>query len=576
MKKTGAQLAIHALEEIGVKYTFGIPGTHTTEIYDAVNESDKIEPILVTHEGGASFMADAISRTTDSIGCITVVPAAGITHAMSGIGEAFLDGIPMLIISGGTRTDSGMHYQLHQLELCPLLQPITKAQYLITEHKDVIPTIYQAYEEATSGEPGPVFIELPVNVLMFSEDIGKLPPYKPNQVDSAIDQKQIDQAVEMLQNAKNPMMYLGWGARDAHEYSIKIAEKLSAPVALTLQGKSSFPNNHPLFTSCFVGRSAKPSSQDALKRHDCMLAVGVRFSEISTGSYGLENPNNLIHIDINEEVFDKNYKSELSIQGDATEVLNAIWEKLEKMEDRDGREIVDRIHKLNQDYDSTWLTEKKPNIISPGWFFEALNARLHENAYVVVDDGKHTFLAAELLISRKPTHFISPTDFNCMGYCIPATIATKLSHPENQVIGIVGDGAALMTGLELITASSYEIAPIIFIFNDGELGQISQFQKVPLKRKTCSILGNINFEGLAITAGIEYLRVESDLEISESLDSAFKLSNNGKAVLVDLKMDYSKKTMLTKGVIKTNLSRFPFGEKVRFIGRAAKRHLLEK
>ena len=157
-----------------------------------------------------------------------------------------------------------------------------------------------------------------------------------------------------------------------------------------------------------------------------------------------------------------------------------------------------------------------------------------------------------------------------MGYCIPATIATKLAHPENQVIGIVGDGAALMTGLELITTSTYEIAPIIFIFNDGELGQISQFQKVPLKRKTCSILGNINFEGLAITAGIEYLRVESDLEISESLDKAFKCSEDGKAVLVDLKMDYSKKTMLTKGVIKTNLSRFPFSEKVRFIGRAAK------
>ncbi|MCB0841178.1 MAG: thiamine pyrophosphate-binding protein, partial [Bacteroidetes bacterium] len=540
MKKTGAQLAVYALEQIGVKYTFGIPGTHTTEIYDAVNESEIIEPILVTHEGGASFMADAISRTTDSIGCITIVPAAGLTHAMSGIGEAFLDGIPMLIISGGTRTDSGRHYQLHQLELIPLVKHITKAQYLIEDHQSIIPTIYKAYNIAISGEPGPVFIELPVNVLMFSADIGQPPAYERLPFESQLDWEKIEQAAQMLLNAKNPMMYLGWGARNASEISIKIAEKLGAPVALTLQGKSSFPNDHPLYTSCFIGKSAKPSSQDALKKHDCMLAVGCRFSEISTGSYGLDNPKNLIHIDINPTVFNKNYQAELCIQGDAEEVLAALWNALEKAEiKRDHSGIKENIHQLNQKYDSEWLVDKKNDIVSPGWFFQSLNAKLNDDAYVVVDDGKHTFLAAELLISHKPNHFISPTDFNCMGYCIPATIATKLAHPEHQVIGIVGDGAALMTGMELVIASTYEIAPIIFIFNDGELGQISQFQKVPLKRKTCSVLGEIHFEGLAMLAGIEYIKMDNDFDLDEKMDEAFSLSEAGKPVLVDVHIDYS-------------------------------------
>ncbi|MCP4437971.1 MAG: thiamine pyrophosphate-binding protein [Aureispira sp.] len=577
MKKIGAELVVFALEQIGVKYTFGIPGTHTTEIYDAVNRSEKIEPILVTHEAGASFMADAISRTTDSIGCITIVPAAGLTHAMSGIGEAFLDGIPMLVISGGTRTDSGRHYQLHQLDLIPLAKNITKAQFLINDHKDIISTIYKAYEIATSGEPGPVFIEIPVNVQMFSSKIDSMPTYTPTTSNPKIDRAKIKEAALMLSKAKAPMFYLGWGAVNASEYSIKLAEKLAAPVALTLQGKSSFPNNHPLYSSCFIGKSAKPSSQDALKKHDCMLAVGCRFSEISTGSYGLESPKNLIHVDINDTVFNKNYTADLCITGDATEVLKALWEELEKLTTTNKRQEVEAtLQKLNKAYGETWMTKKKDDLVSPGWFFQALDKRLNDDAYVVVDDGKHTFLAAELLPIKKPRHFISPTDFNCMGYCIPATIATKLSHPNNQVIGIVGDGAALMTGLELVTAASYDIAPIIFVFNDGELGQISQFQKVPLKDKTCTVLGNINFEGLAILAGIEFLRMSNDQAIATTLDQAFALSAKGKAVLVDVKVDYSKKTMLTKGVIKSNLARFPFKEKIRFIGRAVKRHLFSK
>lgn len=575
MKKNGAQIATHALEQIGVKYTFGIPGTHTTEIYDAIEKSGKIKPVLVAHEGGASFMADAISRTTDSIGCLTIVPAAGLTHALSGIGEAYLDGIPMLVIAGGIRRDSGKHYQLHQLDMKPIAQGVTKAQYLIESHETIASTIYEAYQTAISGEPGPVFIEFPVEIMMFSKDIDELPSYNLSTLKPTALDKNIDEAVKLLLAAEHPMMYLGWGAKEADEYSIKIAEKLNAPVALTLQGKSVFPNNHPLYTSCFIGASGKPSSQYALKKHDAMLAVGVRFSEISTGSYGLENPKGLIHIDINKDVFDKNYKSTVNIEGDATAVLKAIWERIKDKDVKNGNEnIATKIAELNKKYNDEWLTGKKDNIVSPGWFFEGLNKKLNEDTYVVLDDGKHTFLAAELLTTYKPNHLISPTDFNCMGYCIPATIATKLAHPNKTVIGIVGDGAAQMTGLELITAKNYEVAPILFVFNDGELGQIAQFQKVPLKDKTCTVIGGFNFEGLAIATGCEYLLMENDNKVDEVLDKALALAKGNKPIIVDVRIDYSKKTMLTKGVLKTNLSRFPLGEKVRFIGRMIKRHVI--
>ena len=178
MKKTGAQLAVFALEQLGIKFTYGIPGTHTTEFYDELNKSETITPVLVTHEGGGAFMADATSRTSDGTGTLVIVPAAGLTHAMSGIGEAFLDGIPMLVIAGGVRTDTGRHYQLHHFDQMALAKPITKAQFAIEKHEDIIPTLYKAYNIANSGEPGPVFIELPINLQLFAGSVSEMPEYK--------------------------------------------------------------------------------------------------------------------------------------------------------------------------------------------------------------------------------------------------------------------------------------------------------------------------------------------------------------------------------------------------------------
>ncbi|MEZ5007339.1 MAG: thiamine pyrophosphate-dependent enzyme [Chitinophagales bacterium] len=193
---------------------------------------------------------------------------------------------------------------------------------------------------------------------------------------------------------------------------------------------------------------------------------------------------------------------------------------------------------------------------------------------MVVDDGKHTFLSAELFKTSQPRHFISPTDFNCMGYCVPASIATKLANPDHQVIAIVGDGAFMMTCMELITAATYGIAPMVFVFHDGELGQISQLQSVPLKHKTCTVIGNLKVEGVAMAVGAHFIDLQNDHQIDEKIAEAIKVSSEGKPVIVDVNIDYSKKTMLTKGVLKTNLKRFPLGEKIRFVARAAKRHVL--
>ncbi len=575
MKMNGAQMAVFALEQVGVKYTFGIPGTHTTELYDAMDRSKQITPILVTHEGAGSFMADAISRTSDSIGVLTIVPAAGLTQAMSGIGEAFLDGIPMLVIAGGVRTDIDKSYQLHQFDQTSLAKPVTKAQFKVESHKDIVNTIYEAYDIAMSGEPGPVFIELPVNLLLFSENAGKLPEYKKKEETAKVDQNKVREAVELLKGAKAPMIFAGWGAVDASEFTVRLAEMLVAPVSTTLQGKSAFPNTHPLYCSEFLGASGKPSGQWALAKHDVMLAVGVRFGEIATGSYGLQPPKNLIHIDINPEVFDKNFPTRLAIEGDAKKILEAIISELDNSQftaPGNMGSVSEKIRDKNDKYFSGWLTDKKKDIVSPGHFFKSLKERLDRDVHLVIDDGKHTFLASELFPVELPRHFISPTDFNCMGYSIPAAIAVRLANPDKQVAAIVGDGAFMMTCVEMVTAVDLGLPVLFFVFNDGELGQISQFQRIPLNRKTCAVVGQLDYEGMAKGTGAQYVKIENDYEIDGKIDDAIEKLKENRPVLVEVKIDYSKKTMLTKGVVKVNLKRFPFGEKVRFLSRALKRH----
>lgn len=576
IKKTAAELVVHALEQIGVKNTFGIPGVHNTEIYDSLNSSKQIEPILVTHEGGASFMADGVSRTSDSIGTLIIVPAAGTTHAMSGIGEAYLDGIPMLIISGGTRIDNNRFYQLHQLDQEKLVGSITKAFFKIERHEEVVQTIYEAYDIAISDEPGPVFIEIPLNLQLFKGEVKELAKYQKKDKTPKFDLSHIKKAVDQLTSSEHPGIYVGWGAIDAMEQTQRIADLLVAPVATTLQGKSSFPADHPMHTGVGFGASSKPAGQNAFANCDCMLAVGLRFSELATGSYGISEPKGLIHVDINPDVFGKNYKSELSIEGDASQVLKAIADELETRNFKSPRDIQNlgkKIQNDNQAYYEKWLGKKKDNLVSPGHFFNTLRSKADHDAFMVVDDGKHTFLAAELFDIYHPRHFISPTDFNAMGYCVPAAIGCKLSNPGKQVLAIVGDGGFMMTGMELLTATTNQIAPIVFVFHDGELGQISQFQSIPMNRKTCSKIGQLNVEGVAIATGAYFISMENDTQIESSIDEALAISNEGRPVLIDVKIDYAKKTMLTKGVVKTNLSRFPLKEKVRFITRAIGRHV---
>ncbi|EMP56378.1 acetolactate synthase large subunit [Marinobacter santoriniensis NKSG1] len=569
MKRTGAALVRFALEQLGVRRTFGIPGVHTTEIYDELNRSDSITPTLVAHECGGAFMADAVSRTSKDVGTLLIVPAAGVTHAASGIGEAGIDGIPMLIISGGIHSESGHKYQLHEMDQHTLLKPITKGTWRITRHRDIIPTLYRAYTTAITGEPGPVFVEVPYNISNFLGYVEDLPKWQPPEAPPLPDQALIDDAARTLLAAGQPGIFAGWGAVDAQASLVELAEHLDAPVAVTLQGLSAFPGNHPLHTGMGMGDYAVPAATNAFAKVDCLLAIGTRFSEIPTGSYGINPPQSLIHTDINPAVFNANYPASHTLEGDAKSILPALLRAVKALRaEAANTGIREQIARDKAAYRQEWRDHDSQERVNPERFFSQLRQILDDDAIVVADDGNHTFLTAELMPILGPRCYLSPSDFNAMGYCVPGTIGAKLANPKRQVIGIVGDGALLMTGMELVTAVRENTGVVLFVFNDGELSQISQAQQIPYNQKTCSVLGSIDYQAFAGAFGVEYLALDGNEAIVETVNIALERAAAGNPVLVNVRIDYSKPTRFTRGVVKTNLGRMAARDKVRVVGRA--------
>lgn len=570
MKKTAAWLAVHALEQLGVRHTFGIPGVHNTELYDELNNSGSITPVLVTHEGGGAFMAEGFSRASDGgIGVLAIVPAAGLTHAASGIGEAFLDGVPMLVITGGTRTDTGRRYQLHGVDQLAIAKGFTKAAFRIERHEDVVPTIFEAHRIATSGVPGPVLVEIPVNLQLFPREVGDPPTAPRPEAAPAPDPMLISHAAGVLCEAKRPGIFVGWGARDAAADIAAIAERLQAPVSTTLQGLAAFPGMHPLHAGFGFSPSAIPAARNAFKDRDALLAVGTRFSEIPTGSYSAPVPGDLVHVDVDPQVFDANYPAKVAIAGDAKAVIAALRAEIEKrtLARGDGA-LAQQIARDKAAYLEEWRRHDSKGRVNPVRFFDELRRQMPQDAVTVLDDGNHTFLTAELFTLGEGAKLLTPTDFNAMGYAVPAAIGAKLAQPSKDVFAIVGDGCFLMTCMEIVTAAANGIGVTYFVFHDGMLSQIAQAQQMPYSRTTCTTLGQVDLQGVATATGAAYVPMPDERSIAPAITQARGLAAAGRPVIVDIAIDYSKRTTFTAATVKTTFQRFPLGDRLRFAGRA--------
>ncbi len=575
MAMNGGEIVVRALEDEAVPFTFGIPGTHNIELYDALAASGQVRPVLVTDEQGASFMADAVWRASGRLGCANLVPGAGLTHALSGIGEAFLDCVPMLVLGCGIRRDSGRAFQLHDVDQAALARPVTKAQLRPETGAELYASIRRACRLACEGRPGPVFVEVPANLYLFRHDVSldrlradyarELPVIPP------LDEALVERAAGVLAAARRPLLYLGAGAAGAGPQLIDLAERLNAPVATTLQGKGVFPESHPLALWPGFGDAAPPFARKVAAACDATLALGCRFGEVGTGSYGVRPPGPLVHVDIDAGVFDRNFPAAVAVEADAGVFLRALLERLPQHPSDPG--LLQEIARGRADARRKWSAGSGGGRVSPFALLEALQRRFGPETVFTTDSGNGTFLAAELLQLDRPGRFLAPIDFSCMGYSVPAAVGARLARPDVPVVALAGDGAFLMTGLELVTAVTQSVAIAVFVLRDRELAQIAQFQATALGRKTASRVGDYDLPTLCAGLGVECLRLEDDERIDATLESVRAATEAGRPIAVDVAIDYSKRTFFTAGVVRTNLLRMPWPDRLRFIGRALKRRV---
>lgn len=565
--KSAAELVRHALEDEGIRLAFGIPGTHNIELYDALAGSDLIRPVLVTDEQSASFMADGAWRASGVMACVNVVPGAGLTHALSGIAEAFMDGVPMLVLGCGIRTDTGMAYQLHDVDQGAIVAPVTKGTFWPERAEDIVPTIQRACALAREGRPGPVFVEIPANLYLTGrahlpsaerEKPGGLKPAAP----------QVEHAAALLANAKLPLLYVGLGAAGAD--LVALAERLEAPVATTFQGKGVFPESHPLSLWPGYGASAPPFARKIAESCDLTLAIGCRFGEVATGSYGAPPPGPLIHVDIDPEAVGRNYPAEAGIVADASEFVSAILPQLP------ARGVDTSLRSEIAKGRAGIVDEPSKDGVSPQRLLRALQTRFGAETIFTTDSGNGTFLAVEGLRLDKPGKFLAPVDYSCMGYAVPAAIGAKLAMPDAPVVALAGDGAFLMTGLELLTAAANRIPVMVFVLRDRELAQIAQFQSVAFGRKSQSELPDFDLAAICLGVRVECLTLEDDAAIDSVLERVASIAKEERPIVVDVAIDYSHKTWFTRGVVKTNLLRLPWRDRLRFVGRALARKITER
>jgi len=569
--QSGAELIMSALKAEGVDRIFGIPGVQNLELFDALQDSG-IETVLVTHELCAAFMAEATSRVTGKAGCALTVPGPGLTNAFTGIGEALLDSSPVVVIIPGPRNDTTLKYQLHQMPQAELARPITKAAIRIENADDIYPEIRRAFEIATSGEPGPVVVEVPYNLFMWRaqarQPASRLAPPPP-------DPQTIEKILRLLRAAKRVGIYAGFGASDARDQLMRLAELLRAPIATTLGGRGVVPEDFAYSVGFGFGASGTAIAEEVFAECDLVLAVACKFGEVATGAYGFFRPKQLIHIDINPEVVGRNMPATIGLAADAQAALGLLVAALDQDPEVRSRppdpRLINRIEAWRAEFaarvESAPAWESSVNPAKLMWTLRKLAAR---DAIITTDSGGHQFWVAEYFPVYERRSYLTPTDYQSMGYSMPAMIAAKLACPSRQVIGVVGDGSFLMTGAELVTAARLGLDPVVLIFNDGELGIIREAQEKIFRRTSAVKLRNPDFEALAKAYGANYFLIANDGEIELKLRAALA---TGSLAVVDARVEYREMTRYFKGASSAAVGRMPLAQKARMAARLVRRWL---
>lgn len=522
----GATAVIETLLKQGSDTIFGIPGGTVIPLFDAFLEyEDKLRIVLVRHEQGAAHAADAYARVTGNAGVCIATSGPGVTNLVTGLMNAYMDSSPVIAIGGQVSVPLIGSDAFQESDMIGITLAITKHNYLIRDPRKISETILKAYKIATTGRPGPVYIDIPNNIQKEESpdkipDNVEIPSYRPTLKGNL---RQIKKAAELILNAERPLILAGGGVRisGASKELQELADLIKAPVTTTLMAKGSFPETHPMSLG-MLGMHGRKAANYAVVNSDLIIAIGCRFSDRITGNLESFAENaRVIHIDIDPAEIDKNVKVNLPIVGDCKMVLADLNTAIKKLSAKDDdTEWSKRMKELNELCECASDTDTVP--ISPIRVMKEIQKIKKSSDIVVTGVGQHQMFAAHFLKFDEPRHFISSGGAGTMGFCLPAAMGAKMASPGSNVFGIDGDGSFQMNIQELGTCKEENIKVIPIIMNNHYLGMVRQWLEIFFDRRYSSVaLGNTpDFTKIAEAYSLEGINVTRPSEIGDALKQA--------------------------------------------------------
>ena len=547
---SGAEMLVRSLRDEGVKYIYGYPGGAILHIYDALFKEPALTHILVRHEQAATHMADGYARATGKAGVVFVTSGPGATNAITGIATAFMDSIPMVVISGQVQSDMVGTDAFQETDMIGISRPIVKHSFIVKHPSEIPEVIKKAFYLAESGRPGPVVIDVPKDMTNPIDKFeysypkkAKLRSYAPATRGHS---GQIRKAAEMLLAAKRPMIYAGGGVilGGASKQLTEMAQQLNAPVTNTLMGLGCYPGDDRQFVG-MLGMHGSYTANLAMHHCDVLIAIGARFDDRVINGAAKFCPNaKIIHIDIDPASISKTIKADIPIVGPVDSVLNDMLAALKDIGTKPNPDVVASWWKQIDEwrgngklfpYDSGDGT-----IIKPQTVIETLSEVTKGDAFVTSDVGQHQMFAAQYYRFNKPNRWINSGGLGTMGFGFPAAMGIKLNFPDDDVACVTGEGSIQMNIQELSTCLQYDLPVKIINLNNGALGMVRQWQDMVYNsRYSHSYMESLpDFVKLVEAYGHVGMRITDLKDLKPKMEEAFAMKN--RLVFLDIQVDTSE------------------------------------
>ncbi|EKN3346704.1 acetolactate synthase 3 large subunit [Yersinia ruckeri] len=545
---SGAEMVVRSLIDQGVKHVFGYPGGAVLDIYDALHTVGGVDHILVRHEQGAVHMADGYARATGEVGVVLVTSGPGATNAITGIATAYMDSVPMVVLSGQVPSSLIGFDAFQECDMVGISRPVVKHSFLVKRTEDIPSVLKKAFYLASTGRPGPVVIDLPKDIVSPAV---RMPYAYPDQVSLRSynptvqgHRGQIKRALQTILAARKPIMYVGGGAINSacHEELLILAEKLNLPVTSSLMGLGSFPGTHRQSVG-MLGMHGTFEANMAMHNADLIFAVGVRFDDRTTNNLAKYCPDaTVLHIDIDPTSISKTVNADIPIVGDAKQVLQQMLElaaQIDCVQDFDA--LRDWWQSIEQWRARDCLSyNKESGKIKPQAVIETLHRLTKGDAYVTSDVGQHQMFAALYYPFDKPRRWINSGGLGTMGFGLPAALGVKLALPDETVVCVTGDGSIQMNIQELSTALQYNLPVLVLNLNNRYLGMVKQWQDMIYSgRHSQSYMESLpDFVKLAAAYGHIGIAIRTPDELEGKLAEALtQLTETNRLVFVDVTVD---------------------------------------